>query len=186
MPAPTTPVESRRQRRSNKGLRNASVGCLFQLVLLVFASCPGPGAERVAETERCKQCAHKHSTYRAAQHDHANTRGSSRFACIVSPCKIVVIHVSCRTCPCLLPRLHFHLLLLSFHRLHRHPQYIWSTMNILDPMHDHTATISDRVAISRRQPLPQVMSPKSLRPKKVLKQFLKISSPKELSLTGIF
>ena len=182
MPAPTTPVESRRQRRSNKGLRNASVGCLFQLVLLVFASCPGPGAERVAETERCKQCAHKHSTYRAAQHDHANTRGSSRFACIVSPCKIVVIHVSCRTCPCPLPRLHFHLLLLSFHRLHRHPQYMWSTMNIVDLMNDNTATISDFTQTAT----PTGYEPKSLRPKKVLKQFLKISSPKELSLTGIF
>ena len=104
----------------------------------------------------CKQYTHKYSTYRAAQDDHSNTRGSSRFACILAPCKTVVIHVSCHTCPCLLPRLHFHLPVLSFHRLHRHPQYIWYTMNIRDPMNDHTATISDRVAVSRRQSLPQL------------------------------
>ena len=46
------------------------------------------------------------------------------FACIFAPCKIVVIHVSCRACHCLLARLHFHLLLLSFHRLHRHTTHL--------------------------------------------------------------
>ena len=33
--------------------------------------------------------------------------------------------------------------------------HFWSTMNIWDPMNDHTATISDRVAVSRRQSLLQ-------------------------------
>ena len=33
-------------------------------------------------------------------------------------------------------------------------------MNIWDPVHDHTATISDRAAVSRRQSLLQVMSQK--------------------------
>ena len=37
-------------------------------------------------------------------------------------------------------------------------------MNIWDPMNSQTATISDRVAVSRRQSLLQVMSPKSWRP----------------------
>ena len=38
-------------------------------------------------------------------------------------------------------------------------------MNTRDPMNDRTMTISDRVAVSRRQSLSQVMSPKSSRPK---------------------
>ena len=53
-------------------------------------------------------------------------------------------------------------------------------MNIRDPVNDHTATISDRVAVSRRQSLTQVMSPRSLRPKEVLKQSLKNLEPKRI------
>ena len=52
---------------------------------------------------RCKQYTNKHSTYRGAQHDHANTRGSSRLHAPLRICETVVIHVSCRTCPCLFP-----------------------------------------------------------------------------------
>ena len=36
---------------------------------------------------------------------------------------------------------------------HRHPQYFGSTRNIRDPIYGHTATISDRVAVSPRQSL---------------------------------
>ena len=46
----------------------------------------------------CKQYTHKYSTYRVAQHDHANTRGSRagrlRIAHL-SVHKTIVIHVSC-------------------------------------------------------------------------------------------
>ena len=103
---------------------------------------------------RCKQYTHKHSTYRAAQHDHANTRCSSRFSCIFAPCK--KLSSTCYVSPLAVFLHEYTFIFFSyFHRLQRHPQYIWSTMNIRDPMNDHTATISDRVGVSRRQSLPQ-------------------------------
>ena len=61
-------------------------------------------------------------------------------------------------------------------------------MNIGDPMNDQTSTISDRVAVSRRQSLLQVMSPKSWRPMLPTQKqsFLKTSCPEELSSTENF
>ena len=96
---------------------------------------------------------------RCTQHNHISSREHKwlkiRIAhlCVL---EIIVIHVSCLTCPCLL-------LLLSSHWLGRYVKHFWSTMNIWDPMNDHTATISDRVAVSRRQSLLQDMSTKNHR-----------------------
>ena len=127
----------------------------------------------------CEQYTHRYSTCRVAHSiitfHHANTR-SSRIAhlCVLN---IIVFHVSCRTCPCLLP------LCLSIDFTDTHNTF-WSTMNTWDPMNDHTVTISDSVAVSRRQSLLQVMSAKSSRPMSSTpkRSILKISSPEELRL----
>ena len=63
-------------------------------------------------TVRCEQYTHKYSTYRVAHSiitcHHANTRGSRQGFQVFCVLKMIVIHVSCLTCPCLLPLLTFH------------------------------------------------------------------------------
>ena len=61
----------------------------------------------------------------------------------ISVSLMIVFHVSCLTC----------LSDLSIDFIDTH-NTLWSTMNIWDSMNDHTTTISDRVAVSRRQSLP--------------------------------
>ena len=101
----------------------------------------------------CVHYTHKYSTYRVAHSmitfHHANTRGSIAHLCVLKS--------NCH--PRVMSRLPLFASSLTFLLIHRHPQHFWSTMNIWDPMNDHTATISDRAAVSRWQSLWQVMSP---------------------------
>ena len=99
----------------------------------------------------CEQYIHKFSTYRSCtQHDHISSRVAHGLRIILVSFKTIVIHVSCLTCFRLLP-------LLFVHLLYTLTQNLWSTMHIWDPVvHDHTATISDRVSVSRRRSLLQI------------------------------
>ena len=189
---PTCKQLRHRHRRGTKPSGRRTIGILSILQVLTSADFSHGwdrfrllGEKSLQPTDGvCEQYSHKHSTYRVAHsiitfHD-ANTRGSSSRIAHLCVHKTIVIHVSCLTCPCLL-------LLLSFLGPHRHPQHSWSTMNIWDPVHDHTATISDRVAASCGQSLLQVMSQKIVETNVIDAEAINPEDlePEELSLTEI-
>ena len=111
-----------RQSREDEQLEFSALFKSWQVVIFSHSSdrfrLPG---ENLQPTDgECEQYIHKYSTCRVAHSiitlHHANTHGS-RIAhlCVL---EIIVIHVSCLTCPCLLP--------LLFFPLTSHPQPFWS------------------------------------------------------------
>ena len=110
-----------------------------------------PGKKPPSQPMECvTSTPHKYSTYRVAHSvitfHHESTRGSR------------IAHCLCPSNNCH-PRDMSHVPLFAsspiFPLTSQTPQHFWSTMNIWDQMNDHNATISDRVAVSRRQSLRQ-------------------------------
>ena len=114
---PTCKQLRHRRRRGTKPSGRRTIWILSLLRVLTSGDFSELGQVSVAwrkpssqPTGRCEQYTHKYSTYRVAHNiitfHHATTRDSmiAHHLCVL---KIIVIHVSCLACPCLLPLLFF-------------------------------------------------------------------------------